>query len=374
MITIPGSGALPAEIAGAVTLGEILQQPALWPTTLERVKQLNSSFWRSAGMTIVTGAGTSAYAAEAIARAWRGAKAIPVTDLLVRTRDELANANPAFPDDGVLISVARSGDSPESVAVVKKIQRLFPGVKHVAITCNAMGGLANLPGVDAIVLDPRTNDRSLAMTSSFTNLVLAGLALTPHFKELTRSLPAVSLTAQEALPELHRIARRLARSGSNRVVILASGDLKPLAREVSLKVLEMTAGAVVPMAETFLGLRHGPMSFLRSDTLVLCWMSSSPARRMYEADLIQELRDKNLGNLVLIGNGEEKNVPSAVPAITPDFPDSLRVPFEMPFGQLLAYELSLRCGLNPDNPSPDGVITRVVPGFRVHEDFRVHEG
>lgn len=369
MTIIPGSGTLPNEIAGAVTLGEILQQPALWPTTLERVKLSNSPAWRKPGIVIVTGAGTSAYAAEAVAGAWRGAKAIPVTDLLLRSKEELTNANPAFADYGLLISVARSGDSPESVGVVKKIQRLLPRVKHLVITCNAKGGLAKLNGVDTIVLDPRTNDRSLAMTSSFTNIVLAGLAIT-HFEELTRILPAVSLAAQQALPELHRIARKLARFGGSRVVILASGDLKPLATEISLKVLEMTAGAVAPMPETFLGLRHGPMSFLRSDTPVLCWMSSSPARRAYEADLIQELRDKNLGSIVLIGKNKDMGAPPAVavPAIAPDLPDALRVPFEMPFGQLLAYELSLRCGLNPDNPSPDGVITRVVPGFRVHEE------
>lgn len=369
MTTIPESGSRPGGIAGAITLGEILQQPALWATSLETVRRAESSTFRGCGMAIVTGAGTSAYAAEAIARAWPGARAIPVTDLLLRSKDELVNANPAFPDHGLLVSVARSGDSPESVAVVEKIQRLLPAVKHLIITCNANGGLAKLDGVEAIVLDPRTNDRSLAMTSSFTNLVLAGLSIT-HFDELALVLRRVSLAAEQNFPALHGIARKLAQSDVSRVVILASGDLKPLATEVSLKILEMTAGAVVPMAETFLGLRHGPMSFLRPDTLVLCWMSSSAARRKYEADLIQELRDKKLGKLVIIGKNDHTTASpaTAVPAIAPDLPDVLRVPFETPFGQLLAYELSLRCGLNPDNPSPNGVITRVVHGFRVHED------
>lgn len=359
----------PNEIAGAITLGEILQQPALWPTTLELVRHANTRAAYASGTAIVTGAGTSAYGAEAIARGWAGARAIPATDLLLRLKDEIVNANPGFASDGLLVSIARSGDSPESVAVVEKMQRLFPAVKHLVITCNAKGGLAQLDGVQTIVLDPRTNDRSLAMTSSFTNLVLAGLAIT-HFNELVPNLPSLCITAQQALPELHSTARKLARSGANRVVILASGDLRPLATEAALKILEMTAGSVLPMAETFLGLRHGPMSFLRPDTLVLCWMSSNPARRRYEADLIQELRDKNLGRVVVIGNSDDvTNLPAiTMPAIAPDLSDVLRVPFEMPFAQLLAYELSLRCGLNPDNPSPSGVITRVVHGFRVHED------
>jgi tagatose-6-phosphate ketose/aldose isomerase len=56
-----------------------------------------------------------------------------------------------------------------------------------------------------------------------------------------------------------------------------------------------------------------------------------------------------------------------IPAIAPELPDALRTPFEVCFGQLLAYRLSLHCGLDPDNPSPNAVITRVVQGFRLHE-------
>lgn len=365
----PESGTHATGVAGAITLEEIMQQPALWATTVERVGQANLSALLNSRMAIVTGAGTSAYAAEAIARAWPGAKAVPATDLLLQSKDELANANPVFPDRGLLVSIARSGDSPESVTVVEKIRRLFPSARHLAITCNERGGLARMDGVEALVLDPRTNDRSLVMTSSFTNLVLAGLAI-PHFGRLSTRLRPICVAAEQNLPDLHGIAQKLAQSDVSRVVILASGDLKPLATEVSLKVLEMTGGAIVPMAETFLGLRHGPMSFLRRDTMVLCWMSSSPLRRNYEVDLIQELRSKNLGRLVVIGEQNDAKGASevSVPAVAPDLPDMFRTPFEIPFGQLLAYELSLRCGLNPDNPSPDGVITRVVQGFRVHED------
>jgi tagatose-6-phosphate ketose/aldose isomerase len=56
----------------------------------------------------------------------------------------------------------------------------------------------------------------------------------------------------------------------------------------------------------------------------------------------------------------------AIPASAPQLPDQLRTPFEVVFAQLLAYHLSLGAGLNPDNPSPDGVITRVVGGVRIH--------
>jgi tagatose-6-phosphate ketose/aldose isomerase len=124
----------------------------------------------------------------------------------------------------------------------------------------------------------------------------------------------------------------------------------------------------VAIPETYLGLRHGPMSFLRHDTLVLGWLSNDPVRRRYEEDLLAELRAKNLGRIVCIGTplAPPELADAVVAAAVPDLPDQLRVPFEIVFAQLLAYSLSLRAGLDPDNPSPDGVITRVVQGVRLH--------
>ncbi|MGH9621124.1 MAG: hypothetical protein ACRD45_15645 [Bryobacteraceae bacterium] len=345
----------PEGAAGSLTHEEILQQPLLWRKTLEQVRAAELAGVRETAPTILTGAGTSAYAAAAIAASWPDGRAIPTTDLLLYTEEELEAIVPGFGAGGLLISVARSGDSPESLAVVSKIQQAFPRVSHLVITCNAAGGLAQLAGVERIVLDPRTNDRGLAMTSSFSNLTLAGLALR-HATELAKALPAICRRAEQALPSLDHAARDLANAAVERVVVLASEPLRPLATEAALKILEMTGGKIVAIPETFLGLRHGPMSFLRADSLVLCFLSSHPNRRRYEQDLMSELHNKSLGRIV------------TAPTQAGDLPDCLRVPFEIPFAQLLAYRLSLANGLNPDNPSPEGVITRVVPHFRMHEE------
>lgn len=350
---------------GAITLQEILQQPDLWPTTFARTGRVQHFDPANA---ILTGAGTSAYAAEAIAGAWPGAKAIHSGDLLLSSRDEIKARNPGFIERGTLVSVARSGDSPESVATLNKIRRLFPTVRHVVITCNPDGQLARVPGVETILLDPRTNDRSLVMTSSFTNLVLAGICLI-HRTELGPVFEHICRGLRQALPSINAAAEEAAQTVPTRIAILTPADLKPLATEVSLKILEMTGGNVVPLHESFLGLRHGPMSYLRSDSLVVCWVSSDPQKRLYELDLIDELRAKNLGRLVIIAPPEivPTSIDKIIPAIAPELPDALRIPFEIPFGQLLAYHLSLHFGLDPDNPSPNAVITRVVESFRLHE-------
>jgi tagatose-6-phosphate ketose/aldose isomerase len=174
---------------GSITHGEIFQQPELWPTTLERVRQHAHAIQtaRSARTAILTGAGSSAHAATAIAAAWPDGHAIPTTDLLLDPRSAVPSG---FAEHGVLVSLARSGDSPETAGVVEIMQRLHPSVRHLAITCNEKGRLAATPGVDAVLLDPRTNDRSLAVTSSFTNVVLAGLCLR-HFDAVAGVLPAI---------------------------------------------------------------------------------------------------------------------------------------------------------------------------------------
>ena len=132
----------------------------------------------------------------------------------------------------------------------------------------------------------------------------------------------------------------------------------------------MTAGQVVPLVETYLGLRHGPMSFLREDALVVCALSSDARRRRYELDLVQELQQKNLGRRIALGPIEASGglFQHVIRTEASNLPDYLRTPAEVVFAQLLGYHLSLRLGLDPDNPSPSGIINRVVEGVRIYED------
>jgi tagatose-6-phosphate ketose/aldose isomerase len=344
---------------GRLTHAEIYQQPETWPETVRRVRAAALS---PAAAPILTGAGTSAYAAQAVAPAWPGARAVPSTELFLDFQDLLAAG-------GTVVSLARSGDSPESTAVVEKIQRALPGVRHLAVSCNADGRLARWPGVEAVVLDPRTNDRSLVMTSSFSNLVLGGMCLARP-EEVEAVLPGLCAGWERRFAAYESKARALAADLPRRLATLASAPLAGAAREAWLKVLEMTAGRVVPLAETYLGLRHGPMSFLEPDTLVLCFVSSEPARRRYEMDLVRELRAKKLGRLIALGAPESDTDVFAAEIYTgaSALPDYLRTPAEIVFPQLLAYHLSLRLGLDPDNPSPGSVITRVVQGVRIYAD------
>jgi tagatose-6-phosphate ketose/aldose isomerase len=350
------------------TLQEIVRQPLLWTITLDRVRlaseQLNLQTRLQNARVLLTGAGTSAYAASVVASAWPRSISVPTTDLLIDTERYLVEIDAA-------ISLARSGDSPESVAVVERIRSLRPEVQQLAIVCNEDGALSHA-GLDGLItLDPRTNDHSLVMTSAFSNLVLAGLVLA-HPDAVANTVITFSERAKELLPAIDEACQRAASRVKDRIVVLSSSPLLGWAQEAGLKTLEMTAGRFSVIAETYLGLRHGPMSFIKSDTFVLCLLSSDPMRRLYEVDLIKELRAKKIGYLTGIADPREGEglFEEVIPAIAPHAADELRTPYEIIGPQLLGYYLSLRSGLNPDNPSPEGIINRVVQGVRIHPPTR----
>ena len=113
------------------TWREIQQQPTLWPTTAARVRAglegLQIQTRLKDARTVITGAGTSAYVATAIASAWPRSVAVPSTDLLLATERYTEGAT-------LLLSIGRSGDSPESIAVIERVHRFRPEIWHLAVT------------------------------------------------------------------------------------------------------------------------------------------------------------------------------------------------------------------------------------------------
>ena len=353
------------------TRQEIFAQPKLWPATARtivgEITRLGLAGRLANARVVLTGAGTSAYAAEAIAAAWPQAGAVPTTDLLVDAKRSLAQAD-------VLISLARSGDSPESAAVVQVARSLRPDLFQLAIVCNANGELAQSDVDHVLRLDPRTDDHSLVMTASFSNLVIAGLTMPqagltmPQPDKMLKDMDALSSRAESLLTDLSEATLRAAHRVVDRVVVLSSSPLAGWRHEAALKILEMTAGRFPVLAESYLGLRHGPMAFVKPGTLVLCLLSNDPLRRAYELDLVGELREKRIGYLAGIAEIEEaeRYFDQVIPPVAPRMDDALRTPFEIVAAQLLGYNMSLLAGLNPDNPSPNGIIHRVVQGVRIH--------
>jgi tagatose-6-phosphate ketose/aldose isomerase len=281
-------------------------------------------------------------------------------------------------DPALVVSLSRSGDSPETVGAISRCLQDDCSIRHLVLTCNSKGrvisAFSSNPAVRVIALDEATNDRSLVMTSSFSNLVLAArsLGLLETLERYRSMCEKLSSVADALLRKYVGSLGSVARSGFRRAVYLGSGLNLGAARESALKMLEMTAGSVATLRDSFLGFRHGPMSFAHPDTAIVCFLSSDPLLRAYECDLLQELNEKNLGLLkVLVGDDIPRQLarPEDVIVECPglrELGDDQAPVIHVIVGQLLAFFRCLEEGLRPDSPSESGVINRVVQSFKVH--------
>jgi tagatose-6-phosphate ketose/aldose isomerase len=369
------------------TVREIAQQPLTWLETtdiaLGRAGIVEESLALVSGdghpgTILFTGSGSSVYAGECLSPALQARLRIPVR--AVPAGEVLTHPMGYLPPKGpcLVVSLARSGNSPESCGVLDSLRDTAADCRHLVITCNRMGRLATSyggdPRVATLVLDDKTCDRSLVMTSSFTNMTLAGqlLGLTSEPEAYrSRGLEVARLGAELLMGHADALAR-MARSDYTSAVYLGSGCRYGSARESALKMLEMTAGRVTTFPETYLGLRHGPMAAVDGGTLVVCFLSSDPVVRAYEVDLVRELDRKKLGaHKVLVGQDVPDDLVRPQDLVV-DLPgleevgDDGAALLDVMAGQLLALFRCLSIGLRPDMPSDEGVISRVVEDFAIH--------
>jgi tagatose-6-phosphate ketose/aldose isomerase len=357
------------------TAREIEQQPATWIRVADAVRRARPEIEELIGLAdrriVLTGAGTSAFIGEVVARdlarhLGRPVEAIATTEIVADPLAVVVDDRPI-----VLVSFARSGNSPESVAAADLLHRLTPGLRHLVITCDPNGQLARRWSDDGnavvVTLPDEVNDRGFAMTSSFTGMALAALlafGVDVDVEALARAGSAVLEGAAE---------RASAISGAKpaRLVFLGSGPLRGLAREAALKCLELTRGEVVGIADSALGFRHGPKSVLDERTTAVVFLSTDPHARRYDVDIARELV-QSLGEerVVVVGGDDGTEFGGAqvwpVPS-PPRLPVAGHALLAVIAAQTTALACALALGVTPDNPFPEGEVNRVVQGVVIHD-------
>lgn len=368
------------------TPGEIAQQPETWLGTLKKlsaarltlVEFLQDFLEADRGArhpeVVLTGAGTSDYIGRAVSRILRrrwscAVSAVPSTELITNL-DEFVLPEQKY----LFVSFSRSGESSEGVAVLEKTLERFPKqVRHLLVTCNEHGKMASLPGIHPVVLDSRVNDRGLAMTSSFSNMVIAGQYLA-FVRDPERFEPFVEKIAEigsRKMAQFAEITAQLAAKAFSRVCFLGTEALQAVADESALKVLELNSGRIATLAQSALGLRHGPLSFVNNETLIVAYLSGEKQRQQYELDLLEEMQAKSLGAETLIVTPQAntridritKNVLSL--DAPEDFPDFCLPAIDIVAGQLLGLFFAIQNGITPDSPST-GAISRVVSHVKIY--------
>lgn len=363
------------------TLREILQQPSTWVRTCELMQRWSSALLASTKgiqSLVMTGSGSSEYVGDCVRLPLQNelgvvTQALGGGAILARGSKSLPPGRP-----GLMISLARSGDSPESVGALTYILNTEPEIRHLVLTCNSAGSLATKfvgdPRVTVITLDRATNDQSLAMTSSFTNLLLGArfLGFLENPSEYRRICEESATIANEILGRYFDTLAQAAKAPFKRAVFLGSGARFAAAREAGLKMLELSAGRVTTLSETYLGLRHGPMSYVHQDCLIVAFLSSDPSLRAYESDLLHELDGKDLGILkVIVGEDVPHDLIRKEDAVLEckgmkQLGDDNSPVIDVLVGQLLAFFRCMEEGFRPDSPSENGIISRVVQSFALH--------
>jgi tagatose-6-phosphate ketose/aldose isomerase len=351
------------------TAYEIAQQPVVWKKLEKCISEKRNEIdeWLSKPLSdphcriILTGAGTSAYIGESIApylskKLSKPVEAISTTNIVAAPDEYLFKERTTL-----IISYARSGNSPESVATCKLCDQLVKNVFHLIITCNKDGELAHMDnsrGNRYVLLMPEeTNDKSFAMTSSFTSMLLTTSCVFKLEKDIYSK--SISLSEKILSADYLKKINLISHKQFNRVVFLGKGGLLGIAREAALKMLELNNGDIDCYFESPLGFRHGPKLIINNNTLIVILRSSNEYSQKYDKDLIAEiLADKKTDQII--------DLMQFLKCSETDTDDLwLTLPYIL-FCQILAFNKSLCLNHTPDNPCPTGEANRVVQGVKIY--------
>jgi len=333
---------------GKFTLDEILSQPVTWRESLEllqKTKIQNLPNVMKYNRVVFTGCGSTYYLSIWASRllqelGHKNVISLPGSELWYSQETWLAGQPRTL-----LVAVSRSGETTETIYAVDEFLKNGYG-DCVAITCYPNSQLAKR--VEHTLLTPSGQERSVAQTRSFTNMMLSVLALL--MREVPAGLPSLyEKAAQEMITRNRETAFTIGRDPAiERFFFLGDGRLFGLANEVMLKMKEMSLS--YSEAYHFLEFRHGPMSMVNEVSLVTGLINSKVFA--YEAPVMKDM--KKLNAQILVVEEDQKGGFGQIPDYAFNLGNEIPLywldPFYLPLLQLVAFEHALSKGLNPDKP------------------------
>jgi putative tagatose-6-phosphate ketose/aldose isomerase len=372
------------------TAKEILQQPKLWKEALTLFKDSEKDlldFFSRINLNeeyriIFTGAGTSEYVGNILEpflnkNEKKEFESIATTDILNNPLNYFKKEKKTL-----IVSFARSGDSPESAGVIDIADKLIDEVYHLFITCNKEGALAKRAEgnekIFLLLMPEESNDKGFAMTSSFSCMLLSGiLAFSKNSEEVIEEMLKIIDIAEKELKNKYIEIKEIAEQEHKRIVVLGSGILKGLAQELSLKVMELSAGKIVSVSNTTLGFRHGPKAIVNNETIVFELINQDEYAVKYDEGLLEEMsEDKSADKLIAYNISSNDLIEeSTYKVIKLDETDREKIKnrelaslfIYLIYGQIYAFFKSQYLGNTTDNPFPSGEVNRVVKKFKVHK-------
>ncbi len=332
--------------AGSHTFKEIMSQPDVWAQALEAAAAKEATFLgvlaeASPDQVIVTGCGSTYYLALTAARLLRlaGCRALacPASELLLH-RNSVCLPGQRY----LLLCVSRSGTTSETVRAQQQFRSTIGGA-IVTITCDSGSPLAEAADL-VIAIDP-AQEQSVAQTRSFSSMLVV-------VQQLAACLGGQDLAASRRLPEICRqlldqqgeLARSLGENGAiQKFFFLGADALYGIACEAMLKMKEMS----LSYSEAYhtLEFRHGPMSMVGGDSLVIGLIS--PDAAAHEGRVLDEMAEMGAAVLAIGKTPADQHQAISLPAGLPPWCTPV---LHLPALQLLAYHRAITNGCDPDNP------------------------
>ncbi|NGO70714.1 SIS domain-containing protein [Streptomyces boncukensis] len=257
----------------------------------------------------------------------------------------------AQPDltDCLVITISQSGGSPDLVASTEAARAA--GAITLAVTNNADSPLAAVSEFHIDVLAGA--EKALPATKTYTAELLA---LYLFVAGLRGGAGAEAAEAAKALPELAESV--LARRGevrelaaryrfAERMVLTSRGYGYPTAKEAALKLMETSY--IPALSYSGADLLHGPLAMVDNVSPVIAVVTEGKGGEALQP-VLDRLRDRG-ADLVVIGEQSEVDRASAGFALpTAGLPEELQPIVEILPLQMLAYEVTIARGQDPDAP------------------------
>jgi len=375
---------------GAIyTATEIAQQPDTWKKAADKMLERKVEITKYMdevlsieGLRIVyAGAGSSAFVGETME--YMLANEMGLRSEAIHTTDMISAPNATLHDvPTLLISYARSGESPESVAAIKFAKKRIKNLYNIIIVCDKNSTLANIGYKleKSLVLDmpEEACDKGFAMTSSVSCMALSTWCLF-HYNEMEQYAKYTKVLADSLEKEINAIAvkaEEIAQNDYRRIIWLGTGALKGLSREAAIKSMELSDGYVHAGYDAPTGFRHGPKTVINDETITIHFFSNQDYSLQYDVDFANELIKEKHKNIIVtvkperkkdLVSGEDYEVIYEIPEELPSNSEMSAYIKSLVFCQLLSMMKSLEKGYITDNPCKNGGVNRVVQGIVIYD-------
>ncbi|NJQ00906.1 SIS domain-containing protein [Streptomyces zingiberis] len=343
------------ETPGSVMAGEIAEQPAVLSRILgEGAAAIRETARRVAArrprFALLTARGTSDHAALYAKYLLEIRRGMPC-GLTSMSTTTAYGARPGL-TDVLVVAVSQSGGSPDLVASTEAARA--GGAITVAVTNNPSSPLAAVAEFHVDIL--AGPERALPATKTYTAELLALYLFVEGLADgdgsAARVLPDLAGRVLDRGHEVRALAGRY--RFAERMVLTSRGYGYPTVKEGALKLMETSY--IPALSYSGADLLHGPLAMVDNVSPVIAVV---PQGRGGEAlrPVLDRLRDRG-ADLVVIGDEREAATASAGFALpTAGVAEEVQPVLEILPLQLLAYEVTIARGQDPDAPRALAKIT-----------------